>query len=292
MVSAPVDYAASDFVLHLFAAFCRSVIQRFDTVVSSQPGSNSAVDLLYSFISGVEQSFRGLRSYVILCVVPAAVFLHWQSPIADLLRIPGAWIYYAGIAVVVLGNLWLARTPGLVDRRARAAALDHYARDNGKALAAVARRHLADVRFLQTSTSGWSGTLAFPGGAGGQYSRAIAQAEQPLSYPEIVAEFRAFARDVAAELHRRTPLPFGSSRHRRPTHRLARSALPGLMVMGVNRLPTSAMRESRPSPPPWSPKFRRRHRFGFMPPDREDAKASWVWWPCDGGGARAEGRAP
>jgi hypothetical protein len=202
MVSAPVDYAASDFVLHLFAAFCRSVIQRFDTAVSSSPG-NSAVDLLYSFISGVEQSFRDFRSYVVLCVVPAAVLLHWQSPIAGLLRIPGAWIFYAGIAVAVLGNVRLARAPGRAVRRARAAALDRYARDNGKTLAAAARRHLADVRYLQTSTSGWSGTLAFPGGAGGQYSRAIAQAEQPLSHPEIVAEFRAFARDVAAEVHRR-----------------------------------------------------------------------------------------
>jgi hypothetical protein len=65
----------------------------------------------------------------------------------------------------------------------------------------AARRHLANVRYLQTTTSGWSGSLAFAG-AGGQYSRATAQAEQPLSYPEIVAEFRGFARDVAAELYR------------------------------------------------------------------------------------------
>jgi hypothetical protein len=202
MVSAPVDYAASEFVLHLFAAFCRSVIQRFDTAVSSLPGK-SAVDLLYSFISGVEQSFRGISSYLILWVAPAALLLHWQSPIAELLRIPGAWTYYSGIAVAVLGAVRLARAPARAARRVRAAALVRNAGDNGKALAAAARRHLTDVRYLQTSTSGWFGSLAFPGGAGGQYSRAIAQAEQPLSYPEIVAEFRAFARDVAAELHRR-----------------------------------------------------------------------------------------
>lgn len=202
MVSAPVDYAASDFVLHLFAAFCRSVIQRFDTAVSSVPG-NSAVDLLYGFIRGVRQSLRGIRSYVILCVVPAAILLRWQSPIAGFLRIPGAWVYYCGLAVAVLGNVRLARTPGRFARRNRGAARNLYARNNGQKLAAAARRHLANVRYLQTSTSGWSGSLAFPGGAGGQYSRSSALAEQPLSYPEIVAEFRAFARDVAAELHRR-----------------------------------------------------------------------------------------
>jgi len=201
MVSAPVDYAAHDFVLYLFAAFCRSVMRRYDMAASLSPGT-SAVDLLYGFMSGMRQMFRGVSSYLIFCVVPSAVLLHWQSPIAGLLRIPGAWVYYAGIAVAVLGNVQLARALGRTARRARAAALYLNARDNGPALAAAARRHLANVRYLQTSTSGWSGTLAFPGG-GGQYSRASAQAEQPLSYPEIVAEFRAFARDVSAELHRR-----------------------------------------------------------------------------------------
>ena len=29
MVAAPVDYVARDFVLHLFAAFCRAVIGRY-----------------------------------------------------------------------------------------------------------------------------------------------------------------------------------------------------------------------------------------------------------------------
>jgi hypothetical protein len=73
-----------------------------------------------------------------------------------------------------------------------------------EALAAIARRHLSRVRYLQTYTSGWSGTLALPGGkAGVQHSRAISRAEQSLSYPEIVDEFRDFARGVADKVHRR-----------------------------------------------------------------------------------------
>jgi hypothetical protein len=73
--------------------------------------------------------------------------------------------------------------------------------DSGPALAAAARNHLARVRYLQTFTSGWSGTLSLASSSG-QYARSHAHAEQPLSYPEIVDEFRDFAREVAADLHR------------------------------------------------------------------------------------------
>lgn len=70
-------------------------------------------------------------------------------------------------------------------------------------LADAARAHLSQVRFLQTFTSGWSGALSLPGvNAQGQYSRSVSQAEQPLSYPEIVNAFRAFAQTVATEVHR------------------------------------------------------------------------------------------
>jgi hypothetical protein len=201
MVSAPVDYAASDFVLHLFAAFCQSVIKRYDMAVSSSP-ENSALDLLYSLAYHMRDMFWRIGSYVILYVAPAAVLLHWQSPIAGFFGIPTAWVYYSGIAVAVLGIVPIARAPSRTGRRNREFDLfSLYGRENGQALVTAARRNLTNVRYLQTSTSGWSGNLAFPGG-GGQYSRAIAQAEQPLSYPEIVAEFRAFAREVAAELHR------------------------------------------------------------------------------------------
>ena len=108
--------------------------------------------------------------------------------------------------MAVVGSVRLAMEPGRKDRRRHAFLLrlygaDFYRADHAQDLVKAARRHLANVRYLQTTTSGWSGSLALAG-AGGQYSRANAQAEQPLSYPEIVAEFRGFARDVAAELYR------------------------------------------------------------------------------------------
>ena len=70
-------------------------------------------------------------------------------------------------------------------------------------MVAAARKHLSRVRYLQTYTSGLSGGLGLPSGAGTQLSRSVSRAEQPLSYPEIVSEFRSFATVVAADVHRR-----------------------------------------------------------------------------------------
>ncbi|HTW00019.1 MAG TPA: hypothetical protein VMF87_06930 [Streptosporangiaceae bacterium] len=198
MVSAPVDYAASDFVLHLFAAFCQSVIKRFDAADDSDEAS-SALALLYELTDRLRWSFWRVGAYLLLFAVPAAVLLHWQSAIAGYFRIPTPWVYYTGIAAAVLGIVPLARAPGRRQRRTVDLPF-RYGLVNGPELVSAARRHLAHVRYLQTTTSGWSGNLTFPA-AGAQYSRAVAQAEQPLTYPEIVAEFRAFARDVAAKLH-------------------------------------------------------------------------------------------
>jgi hypothetical protein len=50
---------------------------------------------------------------------------------------------------------------------------------------------------------GWSGRFGLPKGVSTQLSRSISRAEQPLSYPEIVSEFRSFATIVAADVHRR-----------------------------------------------------------------------------------------
>jgi hypothetical protein len=95
----------------------------------------------------------------------------------------------------MLGTLGLAWESSRNGRRSRAVvAVDD------RTLAAAARRHLTRVRYLQTYTSGWSGTFVLPHGSG-QYSRGSSRAEQELSYPEIVGKFQEFVREVAAYLH-------------------------------------------------------------------------------------------
>ena len=193
-VAAPVDYVARDFVLHLFATFCRAVIGRYNQRNSDVPGF-----ILAAFwVRRTLLLLLALLWRAVLCSALVLVLLHWKQAIAQRMSVPVAWVEYTAIAVICLGALDFARSAAIRIRR--------WARQiRGKddhVLAKAARRHLSRVRYLQTYTSGWSGTVQLPWGkTAGQYSRNVAQAEQPHSYPEIVDEFRNFARDVAAEIH-------------------------------------------------------------------------------------------
>ena len=64
MVSAPVDYAARDFVLHLFAVFCRSVIRRYDPG-SITPSSTPAATMALRIINSIPALFSGLIAWAI-----------------------------------------------------------------------------------------------------------------------------------------------------------------------------------------------------------------------------------
>lgn len=197
MVSAPVDYAARDFVLHLFAVFCRSVIRRYDPG-QLRPSPTPAATMALRIINCIPTLLSGIVSWIIRYWIPAVILIHWQQPISDALRIRQVWVFYAGIAVAVLGIVRLAWAPARIVRQARRRASSE---TEGYALATQAKEHLRKVRYLQTSASGWSGTLSLAK-TSGQYSRGHSQSEQPFSYPEIVDEFRRFAREVGADVHR------------------------------------------------------------------------------------------
>jgi hypothetical protein len=136
----------------------------------------------------------------------AVAMIFWERPVARWLPAPLSWVQDTCIAMlgaVTVSVAWAVARRS--DRRRRQIWQVRSVRGPGeKDLAAQARMHLARVRYLQTYTSGWSGTVHLPGGAvKGQRSRSVARAGQPLSYPEIVDDFRRFAQVVAEEAHRR-----------------------------------------------------------------------------------------
>lgn len=193
-VAAPVDYVARDFVLHLFATFCRAVIGRY----SARNGHVPRLIVAAFWLRRAWLLLLALLWRAVVCTAVVLVLMHWKKLIAQNMSVPVTWVEYTAIAVICLGVLDFARSAVIRTRR--------WARQirgkDDQALATAARRHLSRVRYLQTHTSGWSGTLQLPWGkTAGQYSRNVAQAEQPHSYPEIVDEFRNFARDVAGEMH-------------------------------------------------------------------------------------------
>jgi hypothetical protein len=196
LVAAPVDYVPRDFVLHLFAAFCRAVIDSCSRRARGLPRIVvGAFWLRRTWWLMLSLLWRG-----VVYGAAAAALLYWDHAIARQISVPRTWVEYAAIALACLGALEFVRSSVPKVRGWMRLARD----GDQKTLAATARKHLTRVRYLQTYTSGWSGTLHLPGGgAEGQYSRSVSHAEQPRSYPEIVDEFRGFAREVAAEVHRR-----------------------------------------------------------------------------------------
>jgi hypothetical protein len=193
VVAAPVDYVARDFVLHLFAAFCRAVIGRS----GRKPGELPVVVLSVFWLRRAWRLVVSLLWRVIFFGGAAVALLYWEHAIARRVSVPVRWVQYAAVAVICAGTLSFAWSSAKKIRRW----VRQIRGADDDALATTARRHLARVRYLQTYTSGWSGSLSLPGGVGGQHSRGSSRAEQPLSYPEIVDEFRNFARGVAAEVH-------------------------------------------------------------------------------------------
>jgi hypothetical protein len=198
MVSAPVDYVARDFILHLFAVFCRSVIRRYDNQDSAL-SRMSILAMATRFADSIVSLLFAIVSCSIRYGIPSVALIHWQQPIASTLGFRQSWIYYLGIAIAVFGIIRLAWAPARIARQARQEAFSEI---EGRETKAKAKEHLERVRYLQTFTSGWSGTLSLAS-TGGQYSHSKAQAEQPLSYPEIIDEFRRFASEVAVDAHRR-----------------------------------------------------------------------------------------
>lgn len=190
-VAAPVDYVARDFVLYMFAAFCRTVIGSYGGIAD---GLSRAVVTAF-WLRRTMWLAKSLAWRVLFFGASALALWYWSYAVARALTMPRTWVDYAVIALACAGILNSAWSSAGKLRRWRRQA----SQGNTRALVSAARRHLSSVRYLQTYTSGWSGTLNLPGGAAdGQYSRSVSRAEQPRSYPEIVDEFRSFARDVAA----------------------------------------------------------------------------------------------
>lgn len=197
LVAAPVDYVPRDFVLHLFATFCRAVINAYGKARSSRRGSLRAFWARRIF---------GLAATLIWRAIPyacyASVLLLIDAGIARKFHTSTAWVLDPLIALTCIAALALTRSAVSSSIRwAKEAKASGQALDGS--LAALARQHLTKVRYLQTYTSGWSGGLGLPNGASAQLTRGVSRAEQVLTYPEIVDEFRAFASTVASDAHAR-----------------------------------------------------------------------------------------
>ncbi|MDQ0378819.1 hypothetical protein [Amycolatopsis thermophila] len=208
IASAPARYDARDFVLHLHALLAKEVITRthggdrperwptFARLVAPARRRERVAGLLRSLL-------WHLAAAVVLVLLgswawgrsPAGFVADPPSPFRDLDGWRVAVLALAGLlALSVLLGLGSLLWRGI--RGARRPRTSPRLRE----LRAVAGQQLRRIRFLQTYTTGWSGKLTLPLKSEAGWTRSTQSAEQQLSYPEVVDEFRAFAEYAADEL--------------------------------------------------------------------------------------------
>jgi hypothetical protein len=180
MLSAPVEYSPRDFVLHLFASLCQEVL--------GQAEEDSSTPSSLQHVREVGARVLSLPDVLLLCglilitvgISLVATFVrdvHIDSRIAW-----GLGLFVCGVFVVVTAR---PRLPG----RTR---LSSVTPSRGELLRAVAARRLEEIRFQQTTSSGWSGAAKTPVGVEATLTGSATMARVQLSFPEIVSMLRRF----------------------------------------------------------------------------------------------------
>jgi hypothetical protein len=180
MVSAPVDYDAREFILHLFGRLCETVL---GTVRGSQDADELRAD-----------AKRRYRTLVVLpgivCAAAGAALVAWDLATRPR-RVPHLTTLDLSLA---LGAALFLAGAGLLGasarhRRAR--------RDGPLSLQAEARTWLTRLRYLQAFTTGYSGTLRLPAGTQLETSTTRQLTELQLTLPDLVERYRDFAERTA-----------------------------------------------------------------------------------------------
>ncbi|HJP77566.1 MAG TPA: hypothetical protein VJ914_25070 [Pseudonocardiaceae bacterium] len=192
-VSAPVHYEAREFVLYLYAELCRATIDRLALRREPIPwairrpaaGRYLVLILLAVVVAGL---------LAMPVVGPGILF---GSPTALVATMGDPWLIpaYVALLLALLALMGLLRTvaPWLV-RAVRWLAGKTTRRVDPKVTIALelAEQRLRRIRLLQTRTTGWSGKLTVPMRGEVGFTSSVQHAQQPLTYPEIVAELREF----------------------------------------------------------------------------------------------------
>lgn len=211
MVSAPVEYDAREFILHLFASLCRQIL-------TVRGAADQAVPPRVRPIAVALARMRTLALPVVAgtgaLLIGAALLLAWaQSSVPapgdgggtsfEMALVSGvgagAFLFWGSIMLVAsyVFMIWRSSSRDRASEKepepppppAKPAAPDP--------LVVEARTWLERIRFQQSFSSGWSGSLSLPLGIGAELTGAESLAQNQLSLPEIVEGLRAVVQQAA-----------------------------------------------------------------------------------------------
>jgi hypothetical protein len=232
VVSAPVEYSARDFILHLFGTLCHRTLEidRGDKTVGQRATGNPREAFLYGTTFSQFYSVTNLVGVMILMLGLMLVFGRFAesvgqssntttatSPTASVstpatsatgqgksdngtvagpttaitnaLGLSPGTVMILGISIIFAGIILRNRDHQHMWRLGLAPDVDY---EPTEPIAKMAKKYLDGIRFQQSYSSGWSGSLKLPIGLEGGVNAVASLSRQQRSLPEIVEDFRTF----------------------------------------------------------------------------------------------------
>ncbi len=179
--SVPVRYDAREYALYLYASLCEQVSKfRLKTSAGESPST-----------ARISRSARRKRPQIVMLVSWVLIaYLVLVSAIGPSVHI--TWIHrlwWLPAAILILGTLTylFSNRPYDVDFQATAEVITDL-----PALQRHADWKLRSLRYQLSQTTGWSGAVNLPLGIQGGSSATLEVATQPMTYPEVVNDFKRF----------------------------------------------------------------------------------------------------
>jgi hypothetical protein len=214
LTTAPVQYDARDFLLHLFARTCASIL-----------GDETS---RASHISLREEVWKQWAPKIRTVIAPLAVIaavagplmlflgsssLVWGSAASTLgelqakpVELISRGVFWCAAAIIlILVRRYLADRADPVARGEQAAVVPkpaHYAGtdEHWQTIVQSARDWNSEIRFQRTYSHGWSGALKLPVGMEGSVNQALSWSQRQLSLPELTKAFTGFLTELATHM--------------------------------------------------------------------------------------------
>jgi hypothetical protein len=196
MVSAPVDYAARDFILHLFETVCRKVAEAETHTLEARTGATPAA------VTGTSLTNHKLNFVALglaIAIIGGGIVLReqFQIPMKIMWTAVGILVAILGVTIM-LSTLARSRSTARVKiiSKVPSAAVSHL--DQLTPLRILASQRLQEIKFQQSFSTGWSGTLSIPIGVQASLTGNATMAQLQMTLPDVVEALREFLSRAAS----------------------------------------------------------------------------------------------